>query len=92
LAFQVLLFLLKKQNHIERLPIDWTLEKIKNLSRKQLLEEAKLYTQNGVERLRLQCLSDLVEYDLAKDVDKDWIEKEIRETYTKLQKDNLIGI
>lgn len=92
LAFQLLLFLLRKQIYIEKLPIDWTLEKIKELSRKQLLEEEKLYSQKGVERLRLQCLSDLVEYDLAKDIDKDWIEKEIKETYEKLQKDNVIGI
>ena len=92
LAFQILLFLLKKQKHIEKLPIDWTIDKIKVLGRKQLLEESKLYAQNGVERLRLQCLSDLVEYDLAKDVDKDWIGKEIKEMFEKLQNDNVVGV
>ena len=92
LAFQILLFLLKKKDFIEKFPIDWTIDKIKEQGRKQLLEEASLYTKHGVERLRLQCLSDLVEYDLAKEVDKDWIGKEIKQTYEKLQNDNVTGI
>ncbi|MCE7741385.1 MAG: hypothetical protein GOP50_02915 [Candidatus Heimdallarchaeota archaeon] len=89
LAFQAHLFLLLRSNTEIKFPLDWSIEKVSENSRRLLLEESKIYAERGLERLRFVCLNDLISLNLAKEQDREWILKEIPKIRNDLQKDNI---
>ncbi|MCK4845230.1 MAG: hypothetical protein KAS95_06135 [Candidatus Heimdallarchaeota archaeon] len=89
LASQITLFLLDNKEAIDSFPLDWSMEKITNLARKNLLEESEYLAMNGFEKLRIRCLEDLTTYDLLKESEKEWFEKEKMTILDKLTNDNI---
>ncbi len=89
LASQITLFLLDNKEAIDSFPLNWSIEKITDLARKNLLEESEYLAMNGFEKLRIRCLEDLTTYDLLKESEKDWFEKEKMTILEKLKDDNI---
>ncbi|MHA1199664.1 MAG: hypothetical protein ACTSQF_10090 [Candidatus Heimdallarchaeaceae archaeon] len=89
LAFQAHLFLLLRLNNKIKFPLDWSIEKVSENSRRLLLEESKVYAERGLERLRFKSLNDLISLDLLREQDREWTLKEIPKIKSNLQKDNI---
>ncbi|MCG3215862.1 MAG: hypothetical protein KAS63_04065 [Candidatus Heimdallarchaeota archaeon] len=87
LAFQIPLFLTRLDKKIEKLPLGWSFDRLKELGREQLLEEANLYAQEKIETLRFCCLNDLIDLDFANKQDFDWISEEKRKIEEKINQD-----
>lgn len=89
MAFQAYLFLLMRSKNEIKFPLDWTIDKVTEQSRRLLLEESKVYAEKGLERLRYLCLSDLLSLNLAKIQDREWISEEIPKIKDTLKRDNI---
>ncbi len=89
LAYQAFLFLIKRSEYNIKFPLDWSMEKVLEQSRRLLLEESRIFAERGLERLRFICLNDLISLDLVKNQDREWILKEIPKIKENLQKDNI---
>jgi hypothetical protein len=89
LASQITLFLLDNKETIDSFPLNWSIEKITNLARKNLLEESEYLAMNSFEKLRIRCLEDLTTYNLLKESEKEWFEKEKMTILEKLLNDNI---
>lgn len=90
LAFLILLFFILNKEKIRNLPEDWSLGKISEFSRRQLLEESRFYSKSKLERFRLRILNDLKLHQLIKRTDERWIEEEISKLQKILNSDNIV--
>ncbi len=90
LAFLILLFFILNKENVKNLPEDWSMDKISEFSRRQLLEESRFYSKNNLERFRLRILNDLKLNKLMKRTDERWIEGEISKLQKLLNSDNIV--
>ncbi len=88
-AYQIAYFLITSPNAEVMLPQGWSLERIKKLAQKLLINESKDFAVERVERLRYYALKDLLEMSLISEYEREWISKELAIIKVNLSKDNL---
>ncbi|MHA1399951.1 MAG: hypothetical protein ACTSQE_06365 [Candidatus Heimdallarchaeaceae archaeon] len=90
LALQLVILLLEDYGKEDyNFPSPWSLEKIKEVGRKALINESQELAIKGVERLRYFSLKDLLDYNLAKEKEKNWIVEEMSNIKEKINRDNI---
>lgn len=89
LAFQVPYFFINNREYEIKFPLDWSFSKICENGRHLLLEESSFYANKGFERLRYACLNDLIEYNLYKESEIEWIKEERSKISKLLRVDNI---
>ncbi len=90
LAFMIVNFLVKNSEKITKLPLPWTINRLKAYAREVLFNEAKMLMNKNLLRLAYRAFEDIIEYELYEERELKEIRKQMEKLSDKLDKGNII--